>query len=453
MKPISKFVTFFGISAVSQLMLVGLFNLGFLSEPVQRLQGQAIMLDEGQVVFAQFVTHFPPLPYFLTSAFSFVLGGNDAIGVIAATSVIYAGIFVYLFGRIGWFSLFVMLNPLLFRALIAGPEEMMLFGAVILASAGLSSACRRNEHDLVASDMINLALGFLGLFLSHTEGLTLIMALIPVVILCLPAELVIWSNTALYAMVLAPLVFVAAGFLYIGHVFGSPVFDLTFVQPHWPVPAFYILAPLMAGPVLFVSRSVSGFGRSGLALAFGTVIFAAIHLFISADFLRTGLMALGVSVGILSTNRILLSPVRPMLLAGFAGALILCAYDEFCLKVIRATILNEAKICVLCESGFAAGQFLGPVPGILVDAGAHPEFVAGHGSVEGLVDVGTEVKQKTGLLSDPDTDYVVVSAHSDAKSDSLSTLFPDLYLKGAAGYRLIYDIGGWRIYQKMTQYI
>jgi hypothetical protein len=88
--------------------------------------------------------------------------------------------------------------------------------------------------------------------------------------------------------------------------------------------------------------------------------------------------------------------------------------------------------------------------GILVDTLNAPAVVLGRGSAYGLLSPSDEAFTLGVLFSRIDTPFVAVPDPliGIGAQDRLNRAFPRLYRQGAAGYHLIYDRAGWRLFAR-----
>jgi hypothetical protein len=88
---------------------------------------------------------------------------------------------------------------------------------------------------------------------------------------------------------------------------------------------------------------------------------------------------------------------------------------------------------------------------VLLDVHAHPAVLVVRGSTHGLVVPGDDAFTQTVLTRLVQARYIAVPDSDDptmADDDLLAQTFPTLYQRGIHGYRLAYDVNGWRVYER-----
>jgi hypothetical protein len=88
--------------------------------------------------------------------------------------------------------------------------------------------------------------------------------------------------------------------------------------------------------------------------------------------------------------------------------------------------------------------------GILVDTQNAPAVVVGRGSARGLLPPSDKAFTLGILFSRIDTPFVAVPDPEigSGAQDRLNKAFPLLYRQGAAGYHLVYENAGWRLFAR-----
>jgi len=101
--------------------------------------------------------------------------------------------------------------------------------------------------------------------------------------------------------------------------------------------------------------------------------------------------------------------------------------------------------------GAAVGRYLSGLDDVLIDTHAHPEVLATRDCSHGLIVPGDEAFVATVLTHRLTSRFVALTDPDSPEQfadDAITLTFPTLYRDGAYGYRLVYDIGGWRVYER-----
>ena len=89
--------------------------------------------------------------------------------------------------------------------------------------------------------------------------------------------------------------------------------------------------------------------------------------------------------------------------------------------------------------------------GVLVDTLNAPAVVLGRGGARGLLSPSDEAFTLGILFARIDAPFVAVPDPQIGigAQDRLNKAFPQLYRRGAAGYRLIFENAGWRLFARV----
>lgn len=426
------------------------------------LSGRAMMAAEGRLTVAEALSHYPPLPLFVTLPFAYAAPGGAQPAVLASAfiaalfaTVLFQNFRFRGFGR-GTALVAVLLltaNPLALHALASGPGAMlMLFTLFVLANGVFGLSAKGAAPDMLLTGAALLMLAF-----THPYGLILAAAALPGLALVAPPSFLARTPGSLFLVLLFPLCFALIAFFYArsgvfafagGAAAGSAAHIGTAAVR--AVVAAVMSAPLVAAFIIWTHR------RPDLGLA----AVALISLVIGAALLQlvfggagTGTLVLAGSLPVAAACAIYAPSSRlhqvyicVLLLAGAPGGGLIVAAN--------ASPKARQPVAAMAAAEMRAAltqirDILERRDGVLIDTTSHPGLVAMRGTARGLVTPGQvafETQLQSRRLTAP---FVVVTLPDKGQTpDRVAITFPDFYQNGAPGYSLVFDRAGWRVYAK-----
>jgi hypothetical protein len=471
---------FIAFTAALSAYMLRLQSLGFISRYDLDLWGRAMLANAGLISTGDMVTSYPPLRYVaamgLDAVFpalgwtniallSALLGGGLAASWFAAFRVRGFGI-----ARAALVTLLLVANPLFLRTVAEGGGFVVLQVGVWLLALGMLNLRRANR----VNDTILVALGLGIIAFSHPFGLAVAFAALPFLALVIPSEQLDKSPLSVFLMLLFPVLFSIAGFLYINWIFTNDPFNFVTTTSRdsasigFPVNGGLatngaIGAALAAGGILAVCpvgvmmwvRTRKQVPLHLALLALGGTLLAATALAsgfgIAPDLGLTVGLAVAVAAacvamwpkGVERSRTILLA-----LLGGLIGGGIVAAIDRSG-ETARWRDAMLGQVVGPSNPELARlGQVLRGEDDILFDAESAPIVVAERGSVDGISSASSETFQMKVLLRDFNDNVLVVrSSRSSVGSDRLGRALPTLFDDGMPGYRLLFDGATWRAYK------
>lgn len=425
--------------------------------------GEAALAADGSVTFAHFVTRFPPIPYLLSAVLQMVAGHTGLPGPLMASSL--AG------GALGaaWFAgfrrtgissaaaagaaLLLALHPFTLSIVATGP------GPVMAAAAGwwlaLSLMGLRGTGGV--GPCIGAALSLVVLAFSDPAGLLLAAVAPLALLLAAPPTLISRSAGGLLLLLLFPLLFGLAGFMHVAATHGTGALSWLATlrpdpldmagRPPATLPAITLLGlPALVVLPIFLWRSLPlrQVAAAILLLALAAPLLAVpLGAPLTAPALAAPAVGLGAAalVPMLRRRRAvrlaaLLLPLG-LMSAGAAVAVDLPRWRD------TAALPLEARSLAYALAGRRA---------VMIDIAAVPEVAALRGGGAGFIqpeDDRFRLQAMSGRLT---ATTVVVRDPSLTpmpwRPDRVHAAFPRLHAEGAPGYRLMREIGPWRIYER-----
>lgn len=425
--------------------------------------GEAALAADGSVVFAHFVTRFPPIPYLLSALLEAVAGRPALPGPLLASALAGGALGAgWLAGfrhaglgplAAGGAALLLALHPFTLALVASGP------GPVIAAAAAwwlaISLAGMRATGSV--GPCIGVALALVVLVFADPAGLLLALVAPLALVLAAPPLLVSRGVGGLLLLLLFPLIFGLAGFAHVTATHGAGALHLLTalradplaggVAPPSTLAAATLLAlpALVALPLLFWrSVPLRQIGAALMLLALAAPLLATpLGVPLSAPALAAP--ALGIAAG--AAMLLLRRRHAPRVLAGLLALGLLSGGAAVALDAPR-----WREPAVEAAESRALARALSGRREVLIDLAAVPDVVALRGGGAGLI--GPEhhrfrLQAMSGRLTAP---VVALRDPSAAplpwRPDRVHAAFPRLHAHGAPGYRLVREIGPWRIYER-----
>lgn len=475
-------VTFVAVFVMARLVA----KAGLVPDDAVTLWASAITAGDSEMPIGRIVAAYPTIPFLATTLLEFVspLGTPTPVLLTACVLALLAGVWLASFRRAGLpliaaavAALLLALHPLMLRAAIAGPADMLLAAFLFLLGGALYDLRARSS----APEVMAVALALLGLAFSHPMGAALACAATPLLVFAVRPEMLASSVVNLVIALVFPTVFCVGAFVYMAWVFpGSGWSFLTAPAEGlatWAVGfsqlfgrgltgslgldaaiavaiALILAAPLVPTAIAWIHQR-----RPLLAPALVVVLMTIAAAWITVT---TGLFgdpaALAVMPPILAAiivsrvpvMRERLAVVLPLLVLGwFGGVLGLAILDPR-----GATNLSVALEGRAVDPERLAAIKLGIATtgrdGVLVDTFNAPAIVLGRGRARGLLSPSDEAFTLGVLFARIETPFVAVPdpAIGIGVQDRLNKAFPLLYRRGAPGYRLIYENANWRLFAR-----
>jgi membrane protein XagC len=472
-------VAFIAFTAVLFAYMLRLQSLGFISTYDLDLWGRAMLANGGLISTGTMVTSYPPLRYVAAmgldamfptigrtnvALLSALLGGGLATSWFAAFRVRKFGV-----ARAALVTLLLVANPLFLRTVAEGGGFVVLQVGVWVLALGMLNLRRAHR----VNDTILVAIALCIIAFSHPFGLAVTFAALPFLALVIPSEQLDKSPLSVFLMLLFPVLFSIAGFLYVNWVFTNDPFNFIATTSRdsasigFPGGGFAtngaigtvlaaggILAACPVGVMMWV-RTRKQVPLHLALLALGGTLLAATVLAsgfgIAPDLSLTVGLAVAVAAACVAMWPRGAERSRTILLAligGVIGGGIVVAIDRSGETARwRDAMLGHAVGPPNSELA-RLGRTLRGENDILFDAISAPIVVAERGSVAGITSASSESFQMKVLLRDFDDNVLVVrSSRSSVGSDRLGRALPTLFDDGMPGYRLLFDGTTWRAYK------
>jgi hypothetical protein len=460
--------------AFGGLALIALDAVGGGAPDLARIAGRAVMAAEQRSRIEDVIAAYPPLPLVLSLPFAFLAAGKvNAPGLAAAllagilATALYFRLRAQPVGVLIAFALAVMvvLNPFTLKALEAGPSVVLLMLAMLMLGAGLFGlAGEASPPDMM---LVSTALALMAF--AHPAGCILVMASVPALAFAAPPSLLVATPLGLLLMLLFPVAFSLFSFAYTRWALGIEPFaflDTVIAAPRAQesgeaiglaaytllvFPALLLVAPLLPAFLIWARRRPPEL-RPALALILMVMLTGMLQVLLrgrvdASLLLALSLVAAAVCAAQMARER--LAMVTVLMAAGWAGAMFLAAKmaDRASAALAAAPALARPQ-----PLPAALARALCPLKGVLVDTQSHPELVQLCGTARGFHVAGEpdfDLQLQSRRLTSP---FVLVGREpGSAQLDLVAHSFPDLWRHGAAGYRLIFDQRGWRLYARQSQ--
>jgi hypothetical protein len=475
-------VAFAGVFAVSRSATTA----GLVPDDAIALWANAIAAGDGQMPIGRILAAYPTLPFLATSLLESVTPAGTPTPVLLTAGVLalLAGAMFVAFRRIGMpliggplMVLLIVLHPAILRAAIAGPAEMIFTVFLFLLGRALFDLRIRSA----VPEVMAVALSLLGLAFSHPMGAAIACAAIPLFVFSARPELLASWIFNLVLTLTFPTAFCVGAFAYMSWVFPGSGWSFLMAPAegvaNWEVgfsdlfgggltgslsldaAIAVVIALLLGAPIAPVAIGWVWRRRPLVAPALVIVAMTAIAAGIAV---LSGLFGdpapLAVMPPVLAALIIIHMPlvrerlavVLPLLVLGWLGGLVgLAIADPRGAMNVRAAIeghnIDAERIAAINLGNATIGR-----DGILVDTFNAPAIVLGRGRARGLLSPSEEAFALGVLFSRLDTPFVAVPDPQVGigAQDRLNKAFPQLYRRGAAGYRLIYDNASWRLFAR-----
>jgi hypothetical protein len=469
---------------IAALMLASLtLRAGLISNDTISLWAGAILAGEGKLSIGHIVAAYPTLPFLATVALEFVTPAGAPTPALLASG---------LFGLLAalWFVSFraaglslaiacaatalLAFHPVLLRAAIAGPSEMLV--AVFLYLIGNAMFDLRARG--AAPEVMAVALSLVGMAFSHPMGAAVACAAVPYLVFAVRPTLVANSALNVVLTLVFPTVFSVGAFTYISWVFpgngwsfySAPAQSLT----DWTTgvndlfgggltgidaldAAFvFAFALLLGAPLALIVVSAM---RNRAPLIAPPVVLAAAAVTAAAISVGTGLFgdpaAVAVAAPVLCAVLIVRVPfarrdsgrmLALLSLGWFGGALALALVDPRAVAQFGGG--GGPRVDAERVAALNIGRATGSRSGVLVDTENAPAVVVGRGNARGLLPPPDEQFALALMFGRLNAPFVAVPNPQSVTGadDRIARRFPSLYRQGAPGYRLIFENSIWRLY-------
>jgi hypothetical protein len=475
-------VAFSAVFAVSKCAMTA----GLVPDDAVTLWASAITAGDGQMPIGRILAAYPTIPFLETTLLELVTPAGTPTPVLLTSGILalLAGAIFVSFRRIGMppiggpiIVFLIVLHPAVLRAAIAGPAEMMFAVFLFLLSGAMFDLRARNG----APEVMAVALSLLGLAFSHPMGAAIVCASVPLLVFAVRPELLSsWVLSLVFTLVF-PTAFCVAAFSYMSWVFpGSGwsflmapaegvaswaagfsdlfgreltkslsleagiavVVALAFAAPIVPVAIVWVWRrrPLVAPTLVIIVMTASAASIAVLTGLFGDPAPVAVMPPILAAIIIIHLPPV----------RERLTLVLPLLILGWFGGIIgLAIVDPRGAMNVRIALMGRdvdmERLAAINLGGATIGR-----DGVLVDTFNAPAIVLGRGRARGLLSPSDEAFTLGVLFSRIDTPFVAVPDPQTGigARDRLNKAFPQLYRRGVAGYRLVYDSTSWRLFAR-----
>ncbi len=462
------FLALMGLSAV-------LVAAGFVSRDNLDLLGRAIAFADGKAGMNDFLIGWTPIPYLATGLAQMVLGHSGLGAPVIVSILAMVAMTALVATRICLAKYPPVISAILCVAILAHPMALKALGesvgaiallplSFLLAQSFYNMRIRGSVSDLMSVSAILLVLG-----LSHPIGLVLALASLPVLPGILQPSMITKGLLASCMAVYFPLVFGLFGIVYCGWILAGDSFSLG--------------ATLVVNSVALGAKALPGqyallFGGLGAVLPVLSVMAFAVRrrkiLFLPALSLAgiavaTPLLALwldiagGVEIALLpaigfGAAAISYYPVarlRQGLVLGtmavsiLASGFLLAMQEKDETARWTAAIMGK-KVAPLPEGALLAGAFLKNQTDIMVDTKSAPQFMTGRQRASGLVAPGDQLFHSAYVTRRAFTQFIALHQDNvaDSSQDEAALIFPKAFRQGISGYGLIYDVQGWRIFER-----
>ncbi|MCJ2188865.1 hypothetical protein [Novosphingobium beihaiensis] len=474
------------IAALTALLLAALLeaaNRGYVSTSNMDLWGRTLLASSGELSIQKVVTAFPPLPYATVLAIHGAVPGLD-FAAPQLLSALIASLLVW-----GWYRtlresgfslrpaiLAVLLlagSPLYLRAVAEGPGFMMLLAGFWLFALGMFQLRRGHR----VNDIILVSTGLVITGFSHPFGLMLVLGVLPFLALAAPPDRLRTATLAVLLVLLFPLIFALASFIYVNWVFAGDGFyflshlsretaglgssNVLFFDagqmPGGIVPPLIAAMGVFAVSPIAISMFVLTARLPPLRLAAaGLIGHLVCTMFLAYMFGLLPPIAAAASLGLplaAATSARWPQP-RPhrsgviiMLLAGFIGSWLIAATDPASETVRWRAALTGAPVPSTDPELDALAAHTQHKDSVLFDAEAAPAVIALRGNAQGIWSADTTQFRIAALSKTIDARMIVVrNPHSALGGGRVARNFPRLYDEGHPGYHRLFDSGRWRIY-------
>jgi hypothetical protein len=461
-------------------------SVGLLPNDAVTLWANAITAGDGEMPIGRMLAAYPTLPFLATALLDSVTPTGTPVPVLLTAAVLglFAGALFMAARRLDLPPIastlivaLIVLHPALLRAALAGPAEVLFAVFLFLLGGALFELRARSG----APEVMAVALSLLGLTFSHPIGAAIACAATPLFVFAIRPELFSGTTFNLILALVFPTAFCVAGFAYMSWVF--PGSGWTFlVAPaegvaNWAAGFSHLFGRgltgslaldagiaviatiLLSAPLIPFAISVIWRQRPLLAPTLTVVLMGVIAavLAVTTDLFGdpaaiTALPPITAAVLVLRMPplRQSLAPVLTMLALGWLGGIGGLAIADPSGARNAALALQGRTIDVERMAAIDLGRATLGHDGILVDTTNAPAVVLGRASARGLLSPSDEAFTLGILFSRIDTPFVAVPDPQigAGAQDRLNKAFPRLYRRGAEGYRLIYDQGGWRLFAR-----
>jgi membrane protein XagC len=459
---------------------------GLVPDDAVTLWASAVSAGDGEMPIGRIVAAYPTIPFLATTLLELAAPAHTPTPILLTSTVlaIFAGALFVSFRRKGiplaggsLMIFLVVLHPAMLRAAIAGPAEIIFAVFLFLFGSALFDLRVRSN----APEVMAVALSLLGLTFSHPMGAAIACAAIPLFVFSISPELFLNRPMNLVLALAFPTAFCIAAFSYMSWVF--PGSGWTFlVAPAQGVAAWavgfsnlfgrgltgllaidasiaVIVALLFAAPIVPVAIVWIWRRRP---LASPALVIIAMAAAATGITVATGLFgdpaAIAVLPPILAAIIIVRVPlvrerlpvVLPLLVVGWLGGIAGLVLADPSGATNVSVALNGRNVDIERVAAIDLGKATVGHDGILVDTLNAPAVVLGRGRAHGLLSPSHEAFTLGILFSRIDTPFVAVPDPliGIGAQDRLNRAFPLLYRRGAAGYHLIYENAGWRLFAR-----
>jgi len=459
---------------------------GLVPNDAVTLWASAITAGDGQMPVGRMLAAYPTLPFLATTLLDALTPAGTPTPVLLTGVVLalFAGGLLVSFRRIGvpgivgsLMVFLIVLHPAVLRAAIAGPAET-IFAVFLFLLGGALFALRARSG---ASEVMAVGLSLLGLNFSHPMGAAMACAAAPLLVLSIHPEVFSKSSLNLLLALLFPTAFCVVAFSYMSWIFpgsgwtfliapaegvatwaagfanlfgrgltGSLSLDAGIVviaavligAPIVPVAIISIwrLRPLLSPTLMLVAMTVAAAGLAVTTGLFGDPAAVAVMPPILAAIIIIHMPPVRRRLGV----------VLATLVLGWLGGLAGLAMTDPSGTVNVAIALDGRHVDAERVAAINLGTATIGRDGVLVDTQNAPAVVLGRRGARGLLSPSDEAFTLGILFSRIDTPFVAVPDPQIGigAQDRLNKAFPLLYRRGAAGYRLIYENAGWRLFAR-----
>ena len=459
---------------------------GLVPNGAVTLWANAMTAGEGQMPIGRMLAAYPTIPFLATTLFGALTPAGTPTPVLLTGAVLalFAGGLLITLRRIGvpmiagsLIVLLIVLHPALLRAAIAGPAEMIFAAFLFLLGRALFDLRARSA----ASEVMAVGLLLLGLSFSHPMGAAIACAAAPLFALSIHPEVFSKSSLNLLVALLFPTAFCIAAFSYMSWIFpgsgwtfliaptegvatwaagfnnlfgrgltGSLSLDAGIVviaavligAPIAPVAIISIwrLRPLRSPTLMFVAMTAAAASLAVTTGVFGDPAAVAVMPPILAAIIIIQMPPVRRRLGIVLTTLVL----------GWFGGIAGLAIADPGRTVNVAVALEGRDVDAERVAAINLGNATVGRDGVLVDTLNAPAVVLGRGGARGLLSPSDEAFTLRILFSRIDSPFVAVPDPQIGlgAQDRLNKAFPQLYRRGAMGYRLIFENAGWRLFAR-----
>lgn len=454
------------------VLYFGAALIGPVGGPLGALVGDALLGAGGKADAGEVLASYPPLSLMPLIAVQAVTG-LEGFGAAHLLSVVLASGLAALWLRglllakyqplaASAITLLLCANPLFMMAMAEGPELMLtVTAAYCFAIGAFAVRARGGVNDLMLCSGSLVLMAFAG-----QSGFLLMVATLPFLSLVMPTDIRARSWVNVYVVLLFPLVFILLGFMLVNWMMLHD--PLAFVRPQieasgewfsgsWRLATGEIVSAVASAPILaglFIFARGRGPIQSIALAMLGTVMLLALLT------LETGLglslaAALAPATGLAAAAamRWPLQRHRPlrvllMLTLGALGSAT-AVYAERYAMTSGSELRDDRQVAADRE----LGEFLRGRSGVMIDAAVHPQVVAARGSAEGLItasDTAFDIAMLRRRADRAALEVAVQRPDASRNADMIGRILPNFYQGGEAGFALIYDRDGWRVWSKRT---